>query len=208
MTDETTMNETKETTVNETDETTGQPTSANPREVSKALKAGGRRPRNGERRDGAGGFQASAEHDGRVRVAHRFGPEADAMEPGEIADLRSCLHDEYAGILRRAGYPVADREPGAPVFVWGRDTSKDTRPTVANVRALLAKVGMRQARRRKADSTVVSGVAVSSGGTGSAAVVWDGPEEERERNLDYAADAMTRAGWTVTRDGERLTVKP
>lgn len=105
---------------------------ANAREVSKVLKAAGYRPRNGESMSGRGGYWAH--QDGpRVRISHRFGPEGDDMTEAQAADARAELHDDYARVLAEGGYPLDEREPGAPVYVAGGKSATVKRERTAIV---------------------------------------------------------------------------
>ncbi|WP_458085837.1 hypothetical protein [Streptomyces malaysiensis] len=91
---------------------------ANKANVSRALRAAGYRPKNSERMHSTGGYIASQEGP-RVLVRHRFGPEADMMPEAEREELREAYNDAYAVALADAGYPLADRKPGGPVYVTG-----------------------------------------------------------------------------------------
>ncbi|MGP3940469.1 hypothetical protein [Streptomyces sp. 6N106] len=91
---------------------------ANKANVSRALRAAGYRPKNGERMHSKGGYIAS-QSGVQVWVRHRFGPEADMLPDAERDELRAAYHDEYAQVLEAAGYPLADRQPGESVHVTG-----------------------------------------------------------------------------------------
>jgi hypothetical protein len=99
---------------------TAVPAPASTAAVSRTLKNAGFMPRHGQKRDGRGGYAASAFEGGRVWVNHRFGPEADHLTDAERDELRAELNDGMAAALTEAGYPVMDRSAGAPVVVSGK----------------------------------------------------------------------------------------